>query len=212
MNTPYTTKQELINLLDNAGFLTPKINEAIVQAELSHGQQTRDDGQPYLEEHIYPVTKEVLHSYGNNPIPEKVVMAAILHDAIEDDPNFTEAICLQKFSQEVLDILIPLTKTLSENTHYLSQEEKMAVKMAVNKKHHEEISRSSKEAITIKLADRYNNIACIGKIKTTKPEKYKRYILETEKFFLALAKQHSPYFFDKINDVLSKLKLEPSPS
>ena len=64
----------------------------------------------------------------------------------------------------------------------------------------------SKEAVLVKLSDRFNNVSCVHLVKKTKPKKYKRYIKETTEIFLPVAKKYSNYFYQKILQVLEKNK------
>lgn len=201
MEAPFLTKEALIEELDKKGVaITPLLNKAFQQAEKTHQGQKRDDGSPYLEQHIYPMVFDLLSSMGDQNCPEKLLVAALLHDVLEDDKAITEAEFVGLFGQDIYDIVKPLTKLKAENSPLLSENEKRDI----NAKMLEGISKSSKFAKLIKLADRANNLASTITIKDINPKKFKRYLIETEELYLPFAKKESDYYFDKLNQLLNE--------
>lgn len=164
--------------------------------------QRRDNGNPYLTEHIYPTVNEVLNAYSNSQAQEDGIVCALLHDTIEDDPNFTPALCKRQYGARVTKTVTLLTKTQEENQPSRNQ----AVKMQQNESYIKRILDGPQEAIIIKLADRLTNLASTDTIRFSRPQKYARYIAETEKLFLPLAAERSPYLYERLKVTLEELK------
>ncbi len=203
MSIPSMSQAEFRNILHDHKFASPLLDSAIEQAERSHTGQLRDNGNSYLAEHIYPVAYEVIKSYGDLPASINVIAAAILHDSIEDDPAFTYEQCEAQFGAAIADIVQALTKNAEENASSNNQQEKARL----NRAYMQRLAQGPPEAMLIKLADRYCNLATIPTIKTTNPGKYNRYISETKDLFLPLAKAHSAYFYAQLEALLRELAM-----
>jgi len=172
--TPFSTKDEIIKTLKKAGFYKGKIKLAINQAIKSHTGQKRDNGNPYLEEHIYPIINSVLSKYKNKPFLKDLLLTCILHDVIEDDKNISTKKLANIFGNKIVSYVLYLTKTPAQNVHRLPQEQKAKI----NKKILEKLKSAPPIVQIIKLEDRLNNISCIKAIDN-KP-KYIRYVKETK--------------------------------
>ena len=129
-----------------------------------------------------------------------MIVGALLHDALEDDPEFTEERCQKEFSDNILRIIKPLTKEKQGTNRTLSQEEIFAL----NRKHVAAIEHAPENSKLIKLADRYNNLSSVPAIAGTL--KAQRYIRETEELFLPLAEKTSNFFYQKLKSKLEELK------
>ncbi|HEX3568825.1 MAG TPA: HD domain-containing protein [Candidatus Saccharimonadales bacterium] len=202
MSTLNMTRLKFERKLQEKGLTSPLMDRAIVQVELSHRNQLRDNGNPYLTEHIYPVAYEVIKSYGDLSAPKIVVISALLHDCIEDDPGFTYETCRAKFGKRIADIVQALTKNEKENAVSNNQEEKTQL----NRIYMRRLLSGPSEALIVKLADRFCNLATVQTIKSTNPGKYNRYIQETRVLFLPLAEQYSTYFYDQLRVLLQNLE------
>ncbi|MEK7153870.1 MAG: HD domain-containing protein [Patescibacteria group bacterium] len=199
---PSLSEADFVAVLEARRILSPQIEMAIEQAKLSHGDQARDNGESYLTEHIFPVANEVILSYGLETPAEEDIIGALLHDAIEDDPDFTAELCLQRFGQTVTTLVQVLTKQPGENQPSLDE----SVKMEINRALLSRIARDCPRAMRIKLADRYHNLRSVISIRETNPAKYQRYLVETGVIFLPVAKEFSPYFYDKLRVELEALR------
>ena len=200
MDVPYASLQDLqkelykLDLFDH--YL---VQDALLQVERSHIDQMRDDGASYLEQHIYPVTISVIHYYKEqSKIPSvELIVAALLHDAIEDDENFTDEKCMKIFGNKILSIVKPLTKTDYKKFPGTTKQEK---KLALTADYLQNLEYAPSEAKIIKLADRLNNLQCIH--LSPKKEKLKFYLKETEDFYLPFSKKVSIPFYEKLKFVL----------
>lgn len=191
MQSPHTTLKELTLLLKKNNLHTILIKKSLAQAQKSHKDHTRDNGTPYLEEHIYPIIQNLIAAEYKD---EKLIAAAILHDVLEDDLNIIEDYFSKTFTKEVYDIVKQLTKT--QNNAKTQQE-----KYDNNKMHLDSITNP--KAILIKLADRANNLSCHK--ENTSP-KAKRYIKETQDFYLPRAKRESEYYYKRLKGILQTLR------
>ncbi|MDD5433485.1 MAG: HD domain-containing protein [Candidatus Pacebacteria bacterium] len=201
MEVPFLNKEELLKKLNYRGIvLTPLLNKAFQQAQNTHQEQKRDDGSPCLEQHIYPLISDLVDSFKGQNCPEKLLIAGLLHDVLEDDDATTEAEFIRSFGQDVYDIVKPLTKERAENSPLLPEDRKREINAMMLEK----ISRAPKFSRLIKLADRTNNLASIITTKDVNPEKFKRYVIETKELYLPFAKKESDYYFNRLEQLLSE--------
>ena len=146
-------------------------------ATVAHGDQMRKDNKtPYIE-HPTRVVK-MLQSIGMKD--REVLAAAYLHDVLEDTNED-----ISEFPQRVQKIVSELTKTGDKNA-YLND--------FVNK---------SKDAILIKMADRYDNL--MDGQKTMGMEWLKKYLIST-KILLDSAEKSGIKKWDIGSKMFEKLK------
>jgi hypothetical protein len=83
-----------------------KIKQAMLFAEFVHSFQLRQDGEPYIN-HIIRVSEAVEKIGGN----ENLIIAAILHDTIEDSksPHHIACIIEEEFGTEISEVVNILT-------------------------------------------------------------------------------------------------------
>lgn len=81
---PQCTREHLLLLLGAQLSNSSNVLQALELAELVHKQQIRDDGMPYLEQHIYPIICEVHTYFLETPVLETAVIVALLHDVLEE--------------------------------------------------------------------------------------------------------------------------------
>lgn len=87
-------------------FLTPKIEQAIVRATVLHqGQKRKVSGVPYIV-HPYGVAFLLAH-YTDD---EDVIIAGLLHDVLEDVPEYTEVMLRDEFGDRVCQIVKEVTE------------------------------------------------------------------------------------------------------
>jgi len=180
------TKQEFLKILKSLNLDRNSIIKSSLElAEKGHKNQLRDNGNSYLEEHIYPLGVSIIERYKFQDNFLILLPCALLHDVLEDS-EIKESEMKQKVGKQITNIVKILTKTDEENAEEISREEKMKL----NEKYLKKVINSNGEAIIIKLEDRLQNLSCITKdTYIIKPEKYKIYAIETEKLFIPLAKK-----------------------
>lgn len=92
---------ELRTEMEGWGVLCDGTERALAQANLSHAGQPRDNGESYLEQHIYPAALDIMRYYIEQGSPLGIVRAGgkliLLHDTVEDDPNYSIEQCRRDF-------------------------------------------------------------------------------------------------------------------
>ncbi|GEM_PF-1260229 len=191
---PKVTKKELLKAMDEIRN-SNRIKKAIAVAQKAHKIQLRDGGGNYLTEHIYYLTSLIYSDYKNDPRIEDLVIVSLLHDSVED--GGISLLEIRKiFGERVSEIIELLSK--QNDKEVKTQEEKYII----NQNYLLNLS-SDKEAVLVKLYDRLSNINCISEESISlKPDKYRRYLLETKNLFIPLAKKY------KLSKLLSKYESE----
>lgn len=157
-----------------------KIEQAFHFAKDAHGEQTRHTGDPYI---THPVAvADILAQMRMDP---PTIMAAILHDVVEDTP-VKHAEIVEKFGQEVADLVDGVTKLtqIHFDNHAQAQAEnfrKMVMAMA-----------SDIRVILVKLADRLHNMRTISALP---PHKRRRISLETLEIFAPISNRLGMHTF-----------------
>ena len=161
--------------------VTPKemeqIKAAYQLAHEAHKGQTRKTGEPYI---IHPiavariVAEELM--LGANP-----VIAAFLHDVVEDTPHTVEDIEKQ-FGEDVAFLVRVVTKQKKE--HYEMSKQLDNFKQMLDSVHYDI------RAILIKLADRLHNMRTLDSMK---PDKQMKIAGETDYFYAPLANRLGLY-------------------
>ncbi len=136
------TEPPAINLAD-----LQRILEAAHFAAEKHAHQKRKGagGEPYIN-HLIEVAELVAASISELDI--NLVIAALLHDVIEDTPT-TEQELVKRFGSDVANLVVELTDDKS-----LPKSERKRLQI-------ETASKKSPRAQTIKLADKISNLRAI---------------------------------------------------
>jgi (p)ppGpp synthase/HD superfamily hydrolase len=146
-----------------------QIEKAIYFAKKSHGTQKRHSGEPY-----YSHPMEVASMVSDHLFDTDTIIAAILHDVIEDTATSLKQIELV-FNKKVAEIVDVVTKLTTE--HQLSTEETF-YKIT-------NFPDTERKACTIKVIDRLHNIRTIANIQSK--EKRKRIAQETLDSYITMA-------------------------
>lgn len=154
-----------------------RIREAYLLAEEAHRNQRRKTGEPYI---IHPiavariVAEELM--LGASP-----VMAAFLHDVVEDTPYTIEDI-KERFGEDVAFLVGAITKQKKE--HYDMSKQLDNFKQILDS------VRYDIRAILIKLADRLHNMRTLDSMP---PDKQMKIAGETDYFYAPLANRLGLY-------------------
>ena len=165
-----TLHQELQSYLDSAQINT--IREAFLLARKAHEGQWRHTGDPYI---THPIAVALI--LAQMRMDPQTIMAAIMHDVIEDTPvkkNDLE----EKFGKEVADLVDGVTKLTQIEFESRAQAQaenfrKMVMAMARDIR-----------VILVKLADRLHNMRTLGHLP---PDKRRRVAKETLEIFAPIA-------------------------
>jgi (p)ppGpp synthase/HD superfamily hydrolase len=108
----------------------------------------------------------------------RLIVAALLHDIVEDIPSWTIERVRQEFGEYVAYLVDYLTKP--PVAEYGSKEER-------DHAYHFRFRSAPREFFLIKLPDRFHNVITLGYCT---PEKRKRKIEETRNYYLGYAEEH----------------------
>jgi GTP pyrophosphokinase len=167
---------DLLSYLEN--YLSPVEIREVYRAYLygadAHVNQKRLSGEPYI---YHPIA--VARILASMRLDYKCLMAAILHDVIEDTPTAKEQLS-QEFGQQVAELVDGVTKL----THldFSSKEEAQAASF---RKMILAMTRDIR-VILIKLADRLHNMRTLGVMR---PEKARRIARETMEIYAPIAQR-----------------------
>lgn len=153
----------------------------------AHEGQFRDEGTPYIT-HIDSILKIFREELEDLSFRKWTIIA--LHDVLEDS-NYTYEDLKAEFSEIIADCVRALTKTKGMKIEqYLSN--------IMN-------SEYCHTLVKIKLADRLHNVRSLRYILDTNKNKVAKYIEETEKYYLPLAKKHNELLYKEICNALELL-------
>jgi GTP pyrophosphokinase len=167
--------QELDELFAAVRATHPETNFAVLCkafeiAEFQHRPQTRTSGEPYIT-HPLAVAKIVAELGMNEP----TVVAAILHDTVEDT-DYTLEEMTQDFSEEVAQMVDAVTKL--DKSLYGDHAKAETIRKIIVAMFHDI------RVVVIKLADRLHNMRTIGSLR---PDKQNRVAKETLDIYAPLA-------------------------
>lgn len=198
MDLPHLSEEELVIMIQQHNLtITPLLGAALEQAKITHGDQVRDGGQSYLEQHIYPVTADVIASYGKETCPQEAFIGALLHDVLEDDEDMSDERFEQVFGKEIFQIVKSVTKPNPERklTHEELRER--------TKKQFEKTKENGDIATRIKFADKANNMICS---QNTHTAKFERFLADIKEIFIPAAKERNTYFYERLVNIVAALE------
>lgn len=159
-----------------------KIRYAYYVAEKAHSGQTRESGEPYIN-HPLAVARTIV----DLGMDDDTIVAALLHDVLEDCPDVKSEFVAQTFGRPVLELVQGVTKlrllgsldatdrqrATAETTRTAESLRKMLLAMAEDFR-----------VMVLKLADRLHNMQTLEALA---PEKRLRIAQETVDIFAPLA-------------------------
>ncbi|MFC3283934.1 RelA/SpoT family protein [Litchfieldella rifensis] len=158
------------------GYLPPdeiqQVKRAFYYAEQAHDGQRRRSGEPYV---THPLA--VANILANMHMDHQSLMAAMLHDVIEDTGVSKDALALQ-FGEpvaELVDGVSKLTQITFEDKAVAQAENFQKMVLAMSK---------DIRVIIVKLADRLHNMRTLGALR---PEKKRRIARETLEIYARIA-------------------------
>ncbi len=162
-----------------------RVKRAYYFAEQAHYGQKRASNEPYI---VHPLA--VANILARMHMDHQSLMAAMLHDVLEDTPMTREAMAVQ-FGDGVADLVDGVSKLthleFEDKRHEMAENfQKMAMAMAKDLR-----------VILVKLADRLHNMRTLAPLK---PEKKRRIAQETLDIYAPIAQRLG------INDVRVELE------
>lgn len=153
-----------------------------------HSGQTRDEGSPYIT-HIDGVIDILQNELQDYNLGKWII--ATLHDVLEDSDLTCEEL-REMFCEMVANYVSILTK-----------EDGQSIEDYIQRMRDHEDNRF---IIEVKLADRLHNVRSLKYILDVNPKKVQRYINETEAYYIPLAKEFQPKFYNKLMFELEYIK------
>jgi len=151
----------------------------------------RDGGDLYFE-HIRAVALIVMVYLRIRDVD--VIIAALLHDIVEDIPGWNYHRVRDMFGEQVATLVWYVTKP--------KVEEFGGDKQARNRRYHENFLHAPRMSVVIKLADRLHNLITLWE---TDEDKRRRKIAETQDFYLSLAEREI-VLIHEIEEALAELQ------
>ena len=171
---PIIEKIDNIKTIDEAETLlfetikkSERVQEALAFAKVAHRDQFRKSGEPYI---IHPILVAAITAAISSD--EVMVIAALLHDIVEDTSYTTEDI-EKKFGLDVSNIVEGLTKIIEIREHELlpsSSNEKL-LKSALTFRKMLIHSIEDVRVLVIKLCDRLHNMLTLDALSKAKQQR-----------------------------------------
>jgi (p)ppGpp synthase/HD superfamily hydrolase len=201
-NHDFVKREDLENFLVQSGI---RIDDYIITAmdvssEIHERIKREDNLSPFLETHIWPVTRDVVKHYltANRNITSVEIVSSILHDVMEDNDRILdlyktkeygfEAYLKYRFGSRVYEICMDLKIKPLEN---FPGDDDQQRQLARFHDYCKGLSSADYDIKVIKLVDRENNMKFISNISklggNLVNNKIKRYLREAEDFYLSYA-------------------------
>jgi len=212
------TKENLLNIIENEAKIRIDsfLEGAIELAEEVHSEVKREDGKSsFLETHVWPVTIDVIQHYQRTGklLTILQIVSSILHDVLEDNDKILDlyasksygfdAYFKHRFGDYVYNIATTLKTKPLGNYFGTNNEEKQTARFF---EYCANLTKSAYDVKIIKLSDRLNNMIFISQILGQ--EKIKRYIRESEDFYIAFSilPPSTSEFYTKMRQAYDDLK------
>jgi GTP diphosphokinase / guanosine-3',5'-bis(diphosphate) 3'-diphosphatase len=186
-----TMKEVRKTRMINVGML----NVAFKEAKEAHRGQFRKSNEPYI---FHPV--EVMRILAQLGFESNILAAALLHDVVEDNPNFTYDKVREISNREVADIVDAVTSIKKDLHPGLSKNDidTMSFVKLFNS------AQKNKFAFYIKLADRIHNLRTIQSMDS---EKQMKKAIETETILLPIARElNANFFISELEDLCFSIR------
>lgn len=159
-----TTIEDANKALESSISITPLIEKAVSFCIKSHEGQFRKSGEPYA---VHPILVATITAYFSND--EAMVVAALLHDVVEDTACTIKEVELE-YGMDVSKIVDGLTKIVEIREHELtsstSHEKLMSSALSFRKMLIASIE--DVRVLVIKLCDRLHNMLTLSALKREK--------------------------------------------
>ncbi len=158
------TLEEATNLLFSICPKNERIQEALSFAMQAHEGQKRKSGEPYV---IHPILVAAITGYVTND--ETMVIAALLHDVVEDTPYTIEDI-KSRFGEDVANLVEGLTKIVEIRSEELipSTSNEKLITSALSFRKMLIASIKDVRVLIVKLCDRLHNMLTLDALPAKK--------------------------------------------
>jgi len=175
---------------------SPKLQKILEFAQKAHKEQFRKSGEPYI---IHPIL--VASITANITTDEIMVIAALLHDVVEDTPITIEEIEM-RFGKDVAHLVAGLTKidTIRDSELIASNSNEKLVVSALSFRKMLLASIEDVRVLVVKLCDRLHNMLTLEALP---PHKQKRIAEETLVVYAPIAHRLGISFLKNMLEDLS---------
>lgn len=176
-----------------------RILAALALAERAHLGQRREEGDPYI---IHPIRIANILQYDLKITDADLIVAALLHDVVEDSRVASLNLIKTMFGARVGRLVKNLTRPRPAR-------ESEAHKKIWKARKLESYWRADAATRLIKSADFLDNIRSWTMIPKSSPaiKKFSRWLAETEKYYLPLARATNRYLAKEIDEEFQTVKL-----
>lgn len=150
-----------------------KIDYAYDMAKHGHRSQFRESGERYFE-HVRATALIMVDELGITDV--EMIMAALLHDMLEDTFLLTPDRIKITFGERVARMICAISKPRKDDLHFVTNEERQGY-------YFKQVADAGVEEKIIKLADRLHNLRTLNQCSK---EKQLRKIEETKERYLSL--------------------------
>lgn len=171
-----------------------KLDYAYDLAKHGHRNQFRESGARYFE-HVRATAIILVDELGVTDV--EVIIAALLHDMLEDGFLLTPSRIKITFGKRVAALVMAVTKPKKGDKRFSSDTER-------HNWYFDQMRTVSPEAKLLKLADRLQNMRTLG---SCSPQKQDRKIAETKEIYLPLASDIAEKYPEKASYILSQLEI-----
>lgn len=144
---------------------SPKIKTAVNFCVEAHNGQVRKSGEPYA---VHPILVATLVGYLS--ANEAMVVAALLHDVIEDTPHSEDEL-REMFGSEVTKLVQGLTKITDIREDEFSRVSKNLARSALSFRNMLLASIEDASVLVIKLCDRLHNMLTLDALREDKQKR-----------------------------------------
>lgn len=169
---PINSIDEAIKALEQTIELTPLIEKALDFSTQAHKTQFRKSGEPYI---VHPILVATITAHFSND--EAMVIAALLHDVVEDT-HYELDFIQQEYGDDVAHIVDGLTKIseIKESEYISTVSDEKLLSSALTFRKMLIASISDIRVLVVKLCDRAHNMLTLDSLSS---EKQKRISEET---------------------------------
>ncbi len=177
LNMPFSDLKNRIK--DDVHFNLENVLKAYELAEKVHTNQKRKSGEPFI---VHPIeVASILYKIGGS---EDMIIAALLHDVIEDSKTKEEKEAIEnKIYKEFGNDIFYLIQAVSKNTDLTDR--------AVQQKEYfnqiEEALKMDASVFFLKIADLIHNLKTLASLS---PEKQEKWINELKNTYIPLMSDH----------------------